>query len=217
MTPFDNEIADYLDKISPPESTYLSPRTMAKKFSFNSPATLPTTTATNTLTAHNNHNHHHHHNNHHHHHQNNNNHTSHIERKIKKTLIEQGILDLDVESEDSKHGVMDAMGSSSGDENGCGGGGNVNGNGGCENQRISKDDEIAMEILNVQNELKMVSRQCKQTLGNLVELSKQNIVKQEIKKKINATDTEVIRFLFFDGVRSFCNNKIKFSHHKHNE
>ena len=61
MTPFDNELADYLEKIGPPQSMYLSPKSMAKKLTFNTNSSSNST----------------------------------LERKIKKTLIEQGILDID--------------------------------------------------------------------------------------------------------------------------
>jgi transcriptional adapter 3 len=148
MTPFDNEIADYLDKLSPPESTYLSPKTMAKKFSFSST------------------------------------HTNHIERKIKKTLIEQGILELDENEKidfscDENSNSAQAGGGTDTAEQQCDSGG-------------GKEDEIANEILNVQNELKLVSKQCKQTLLNLVDLSKQNLIKQDLKRKLSSVDSEVI-------------------------
>lgn len=146
MSPFDNEITDYLDRISPPESSYISPRTLAKKcftFPSTSSAAASNTPATSSGSGG----------------------VSHIEKKIKKTLIEQGILDID---EDKAANDSDLSESA-----------------------ISKDDEIGNEILNVQKELKMVAQQTKQTLLNLVDLSKQNLLKQEIRKKIASLDNEV--------------------------
>lgn len=149
MTPFDNEINDYLDKMGPPQSSYLSPRTMAKKFTFNT------------------------------------NNSSNIEKKIKKTLIEQGILPMD---ENEK---MDFM---SGDENSQQSLADGSGSVASDQVTFSKDDEIANEILNVQNELKLVSKQCKQSLEQLFSIAKHNMTKQEIKKKISVVDMEIIEF-----------------------
>lgn len=98
-----------------------------------------------------------------------------LERKIKKTLIEQSILDED-ELENSD---QDASGNSP--------------NTSSENCTIHKDDEIANEIKNLQNELKVVTKQCKNTLNNLLDISKQDIEKQEIRKKISLLDSEVHR------------------------
>ena len=146
MSPFDNEITDYLDRISPPESSYISPRTLAKKcFTFPSSASAAASNTPATSSGSGG--------------------VSHIEKKIKKTLIEQGILDID---EDKAANDSDLSESA-----------------------ISKDDEIGNEILNVQKELKMVAQQTKQTLLHLVDLSKQNLVKQEIRKKIASLDNEV--------------------------
>lgn len=161
MTPFDNEIADYLDRISPPESSYISPRTMAKKcFTFPSTTTTTSTSTSNTSSS-----------------------SGHIEKKIKRTLIEQGILDLDEERNGSgSAGADDAngqSGTSTHDE--------------CE---LDKDDEIGHEMLAVQRELRMVAQQVKHSLAHLVDLSKQNIAKQEIRKKIAALDNEVCLFVF---------------------
>ena len=150
MTPFDTEIADYLDKIGPPQPMYMSPKTMAKKFTFN----------TN---------------------------SSSLERKIKKTLIEQGILDI----EDTEKLENESNLNTSNHVN------EVNGTNGhnsssFNNEIISKDDEIALEIKNLQNELKLVTKQCKQTLVQLLNISKNNLVKQDVKKKITAIDNEII-------------------------
>lgn len=142
MTPFDNEIADYLDRISPNPEFYISPRSMAKKC-FSS-------------TSSNSH--------------------SYIENKIKKTLIEQGILDLDDERNGNATANNDDL---------------FTGASVCEAENLSKNDEIGIQILNVQKELRMVSQHVKQTLLHLVELSRQNIAKQEIKKKIASIDNEV--------------------------
>jgi transcriptional adapter 3 len=146
MSPFDNEITDYLDRISPPESSYISPRTLAKKcFTFPSSSSAA---ASNTPTT-----------------SSGSGGVSHIEKKIKKTLIEQGILDIDEDKAANDSDLSDSA--------------------------VSKDDEIGNEILNIQKELKMVAQQTKQILLHLVDLSKQNLVKQEIRKKIASLDNEV--------------------------
>lgn len=142
MTPLDNEIGDYLNKIGPPpQPMYMSPETMAKKLNFNS----------------------------------NSANVSSLERKIKKTLIEQSILDDDeeVDSSDGNNGVQGASSTSN------------------ENCVIPKDDEIANEIRNLQNELKTVTKQCKQTLNNLLDVSKTSLVKQDIRKNISLLDSEI--------------------------
>ena len=137
MTPLDNEIADYLDKIGPPpQPMYMSPKTMAQKLNFNS---------TNAST---------------------------LEKKIKKTLIEQSILDIDENDNLSDENSVENATADSLD-------------------KIDKDDEIANEIKLLQNELKVVTKQCKQTLGNLLETSKQSILRQDLKKKISQLDSEV--------------------------
>ncbi len=150
MTPLDNEIAEYLDKIGPPpQSMYMSPTTMAKKLNLNA----STSTSVSTL-----------------------------ERKIKKTLIEQSILDVDENenlSDDEMVGTKSALLANT------------------DSTLVDKDDEIAGEIRNLQNELKVVTKQCKQTLTNLLEISKQTIAKQEIKKKIAQIDTEVKIIIFY--------------------
>ncbi len=156
MTPLDNEIGDYLDKIGPPQPMYMSPKTMAKKLHIS----------------------------------NNNSNVSTLERKIKKTLIEQSILDDDEasksanEEEDEESNAMQTSNSS--------------GEGSAVGQ---KDDEIVSEIINLQNELKAVTRQCKQTLTNLVEISKHSLVKQDIRKKISLLDSEVN--FFFQSLNNF--------------
>jgi transcriptional adapter 3 len=138
MTPFDTEIADYLDKIGPPQPMYMSPKTMAKKFTFNT-----------------------------------HNSSTSLERKIKKTLIEQGILDME-EGDKADESVNESS--------------TTNGT----NEIIAKDDEIALEIKNLQNELKLVTKQCKQTLVGLLEVSKTQLVKQEVKRKLQSLDLEII-------------------------
>lgn len=141
MTPLDNEIGDYLDKIGPPpQPMYMSPKTMARKFGNGS------------MTSMNNNN-------------NNASSSSSLERKIKKTLIEQSILDDDM-SDDSS--VSDA---------------------GPDGKEA--DDEVALEIKSLQDELKTVTGQCKMTLGSLMEVSKQSMVKQEMRKKISLLDSEI--------------------------
>ena len=140
MTPFDNELADYLEKIGPPQSMYMSPRSMAKKFTFN--------TSSN----------------------------SHLERKIKKTLIEQGILD----SDETDKGD----GSSESDSN-------VKKEPHSYSDSVDKEDEIGNEIRNLQNELRTVTHQCELTLEQLLATSKKRLEKQEIKKKILGIDFEV--------------------------
>lgn len=142
MTPLDNEIGDYLDKIGPPpEPMYMSPKTMARKLNLNT---------------------------------NNSTNVSSLERKIKKTLIEQSILDDDETGNTSdENSPMQTSNSSS------------------ESCTMSKDDEIANEIKNLHNELKTVTKQCKNTLGNLLETSKHSLAKQDLKKKITNLDTEI--------------------------
>ncbi len=121
---------------------------------------------------------------------NNNSNVSTLERKIKKTLIEQSILDDDEasksanEEEDEESNAMQTSNSS--------------GEGSAVGQ---KDDEIVSEIINLQNELKAVTRQCKQTLTNLVEISKHSLVKQDIRKKISLLDSEVN--FFFQSLNNF--------------
>jgi transcriptional adapter 3 len=153
MTPFDTEIADYLDKIGPPQPLYMSPKTMAKKFTF----------STN---------------------------SSSLERKIKRTLIEQGILD--IEDGDKIENESNGNHSFSLNENNGTNGHHSTNSSAYNNEIISKDDEIALEIKNLQNELKLVTKQCKQTLVHLLNISKTNLVKQEVKKKISTIDNEVI-------------------------
>lgn len=88
-----------------------------------------------------------------------------LEKKLKKTLIEQKILDPD---ENEKLETDD------------------------DSKEVNTDtDEIAEEIKSLHNELKLVSNQCKQTLTDLLAKSKQSLVKQEVKKKINQLDDEV--------------------------
>jgi transcriptional adapter 3 len=102
------------------------------------------------------------------------NHTQHIERKLKRTLIEQGILELDeveakaepVSQEDSQ-GANDAEGG------------------------VDGDDEIAVEIGNLQAELRLVTRQCKQTISQLLGIAKLDMQRQEVKKSLDGVDHEV--------------------------
>ena len=104
-----------------------------------------------------------------------------LERKIKKTLIEQSILDEDELDNSDEDASATSPNTSS------------------ENYTIHKDDEIANEIRNLQNELKVVTKQCKSTLNNLLEISKQGIEKQEIRKKISLLDSEVCHWHFLDS------------------
>ncbi|RNA06121.1 transcriptional adapter 3 [Brachionus plicatilis] len=134
MTPFDNKLNDYLDRVCTPQSTYLSPKSMAKKFTFNFAG-------------------------------------SNMEKKLKKTLIEQGILEPD-ESEKSE--LISDDNSEQSQEDGC------------------KDDEIAQEIINIHSELKLVSKQCKERLEELLGKAEQSLARQEIKKKIDSIDKEII-------------------------
>ena len=144
MTPFDNELADYLEKLGPPQSMYMSPKSMAKKLTFNPNASNLS-----------------------------------LEKKIKKTLIEQGILDFDEngdglsENENQNGGTSGAAASANGTNS------------------IEKDDEIANEIRNLQNELRTVTGQCEQTLTQLLHTSKKKLIKQDLKKKIMVLDFEV--------------------------
>ena len=111
MTPFDNELADYLEKIGPPQSMYLSPKSMAKKLTFNTNSSSNST----------------------------------LERKIKKTLIEQGILDID--ENDKTPDCLSENESSIVKKD-------ANSLNGANSNNIDKDDEIGNEIKNLQNELK---------------------------------------------------------------
>jgi transcriptional adapter 3 len=143
MTPFDNELADYLEKIGPPQSMYLSPKSMAKKLTFSS---------TNAASSH-----------------------SSLERKIKKTLIEQGILDFDENDKTLLPEAAAAAAASSDDSS-----------------ILDKDDQIGLEIRNLQNELRTVTSQCELTLTQLLHTSKKKLVKQEMKRKLTVLDYEVI-------------------------
>lgn len=134
MTPFDNKLSDYLDRVSPPQSSYLSPKSMAKKFTFNFG-------------------------------------NSNMEKKLKKTLIEQGILEADdsekvdlISEDNSEHGQED----------------------------FAKDDELAQEIVNIHSELKVVSKQCKERLEDLLVKAEESFAKQEVKNKIADIDKEII-------------------------
>jgi hypothetical protein len=144
MTPFDNELADYLEKIGPPQSMYLSPKSMAKKLTFNTNSSSNST----------------------------------LERKIKKTLIEQGILDID---ENDKTSDCLSENESSIVKKEANSNSNI----------IDKDDEIGNEIKNLQNELKTITSQCELTLTQLLQTSKKKMIKQDIKKKLTILDYEV--------------------------
>ena len=180
MTPFDNELADYLDKIGPPQSMYLSPKSMAKKLTFST----------------------------------NSSHTT-LERKIKKTLIEQGILDYD-ESDKTPDCLSE-------NENGTSAN-SLKKEPGCSNSNfVDKEDEIGNEIKNLQNELRTITSQCELTLTQLLQTSKKKLLKQEVKKKLTILDFEVGYFLFdrwnghlrkkflITGIMYFCDHgKIKY-------
>ena len=142
MTPFDNKLGDYLDRVSPPQSSYLSPKSMAKKFTFNFGS-------------------------------------SNMEKKLKKTLIEQGILEAD-DNEKMNLINQDKTEKSQEDD--------------------AKDDELAQEIINVHNELKLVSKQCKERLQELLVKAEESFAKQGIKKKIAEIDKEIINV--FEVVRA---------------
>jgi hypothetical protein len=150
MTPFDNELADYLEKIGPPQSMYLSPKSMAKKLTFSSNSSNST-----------------------------------LERKIKKTLIEQGILDID---ENDK--TPDCLSESESVKK------EPNSTNATNSNILDKDDEIGNEIKNLQNELKTITTQCELTLTQLLHTSKKKMVKQDIKKKLTILDYEV-RYIFY--------------------
>lgn len=92
-----------------------------------------------------------------------------LEKKLKKTLIEQKLLDSD---ENEKL-----------DE--------------CPSETdTDANDELAEEIRNLHSELKLVSNQCKKTLTDLLSKSKQSLIKQDIKKKISQLDDDVRVFSF---------------------
>jgi len=103
-----------------------------------------------------------------------------LEKKLKKTLIEQKILDSDDASSENE--------TKSNIQN---------------DSETESRDEIAEEIKNLHNELKTVSSQCKQTLNDLLSKSKQSLIKQEIKKKIARLDDEVIFNMKIDYKNSF--------------
>jgi hypothetical protein len=152
MTPFDNELADYLEKIGPPQSMYLSPKSMAKKLTFNTNSSSNST----------------------------------LERKIKKTLIEQGILDID---ENDKTSDCLSENESSIVKKEANSNSNI----------IDKDDEIGNEIKNLQNELKTITSQCELTLTQLLQTSKKKMIKQDIKKKLTILDYEVSKdYLYYN-------------------
>lgn len=58
----------------------------------------------------------------------------------------------------------------------------------------TRNDEIANEIKMLHSELRLVSKQCKSMLGQLVETAKRSLEKQALKKKMNLLDAEVIIF-----------------------
>jgi transcriptional adapter 3 len=91
-----------------------------------------------------------------------------LEKKLKKTLIEQKILDSDDASSENetKPNIQNDL------------------------ETDAPTDEIAEEIKNLHNELKIVSSQCKQTLNDLLSESKKSLVKQELKAKISRLDDE---------------------------
>jgi hypothetical protein len=172
MVTYDNDLTDYLEKIGPTSTTtqaaqtsaYMSPKTMAKGFHFNT------------------------------------NQSQNIERKLKKTLIEQGILELDENDKLESH-----------DENSCQsnlGGASESSNYVLMNvssQDSKEDDELALEIYNLQNELKLVTKHCKQTIEGLLDTAKRDMQKQEIKKKLHTVDKEVNRIsvYFLSSLNSF--------------
>jgi hypothetical protein len=97
-------------------------------------------------------------------------HSNVLEKKLRKSLIEQGLIDEQVDKLEAiqARNVQD------------------------DSKNRQDDDEIANEIKNLQNELKIVSNQCKQSLNNLLRISKQSLSKQELKKRIKTIDEEVI-------------------------
>lgn len=86
-----------------------------------------------------------------------------LEKKIKKELIEQGILDEEDFTDSQDEGE----------------------------EKIDKDDEIAIEIKRLQSELEMVSSTCKKTQQQLLSVAKEVMKQQEIKKKIDSIDNEI--------------------------
>jgi transcriptional adapter 3 len=86
-----------------------------------------------------------------------------LEKKIKKELIEQGILD--------EEDLTDSQDESE--------------------EKIDKDDEIAIEIKRLQSELESVSSTCKMTQKQLLNVAKEVMQQQEIKKKIDLIDNEI--------------------------
>jgi len=130
---------------SNPRAQHMSPRTLAKSLSG---------TATNSAAAAN---------------------TQHsLEKKIRKELIEHGILDkLDLDENFESNDENDEA--KSGD-NGV---------------RVDKDDEIALEIKRLHDELKLVSGTCKKTQVQLLGIAKKVMLQQSIQKKAQAIDQEI--------------------------
>lgn len=98
-----------------------------------------------------------------------------LEKKLKKSLIEQGLIDEQADK-------LDAIETRNGQD---------------DVKNHQDNDEIANEIKNLQNELKIVSNQCKQSLNNLLRISKQTLNKQELKKRIKTIDEEVTNQLVY--------------------
>lgn len=140
---------------SNPRAQHMSPRTLAKS--------LSGTSATNSVPA--------------------NSHQS-LERKIRKELIEHGILDkLDLDENFESNDEDDEAKS------------------GEDAVKIDKDDEIALEIKRLHDELKLVSGTCKKTQVQLLGIAKKVMLQQGIQKKVHAIDQEVLFFFdFFNSI-----------------
>jgi transcriptional adapter 3 len=85
-----------------------------------------------------------------------------LEKKIRKELEDNGLLDLD----------FDVYPSS--------------------DTNLNEDDEVLKELQRCQNELKMVSSQNQLQLRSLLNAAKQDLVQQETQRKLQAADAEVV-------------------------
>lgn len=103
-----------------------------------------------------------------------------IEKKLKKSLVEQGIIDSESNGVNNHHDENSNMLTGEENENGENDGG---------------EDELAVEIENLQNELKSVTRQCKETIEQLLEVAKLDLERQVVKKKLATVDQDVIYLL----------------------
>lgn len=60
----------------------------------------------------------------------------------------------------------------------------------------SNEDEILSELKSCQQELKAISKQNRDVLQQLLQVAKDEVKKQEIRKKLESANTEVEKFLY---------------------